>query len=86
MTFGRRVRQYDHPMNRHSAIIDGLGGTQRVASLLRLKPDTVRKWHERGIPFRHWHRIIALAPNLTPEQLDRSKPRGIQARGRDCAA
>jgi hypothetical protein len=72
-------------MNRHSAIIDGLGGTQRVASLLRLKEDTVRKWHERGIPSRHWHRLIALSPRLTAEYLERTKPRGVQAR-RDCAA
>lgn len=72
-------------MNRHAAIIDGLGGTQRVASLLRLKADTVRKWQTRGIPSQHWHRIIALTPGLTAEILDRTKPREVQPRCREAA-
>jgi hypothetical protein len=72
-------------MNRHAAVIEDLGGTHRLASLLRLKVDTVRKWQERGIPFRHWHRVIALDPTLTPEYLDRTKPRGVQARCRHAA-
>jgi hypothetical protein len=67
-------------MTRHAGIIDNLGGTQRVASLLRLKADTVRKWGERGIPSKHWHRIIALLPELTAEYLDRTKPVGVQSR------
>lgn len=67
-------------MNRHAGIIENLGGTHRLASLLRLKVDTVRKWQERGIPSRHWHRIMALAPELTAEYLDRTKPQGVQAR------
>lgn len=67
-------------MNRHSALLEALGGTQRVASLLQLQADTVRKWHVRGIPARHWHRIIALRPSLTPEYLERTKPQGVQAR------
>lgn len=69
-------------MNRHRAIIDGLGGVQRVATVLRLKEDTVRKWLIRGIPSKHWHRLIALAPNLTAEYLDRTKPVRVQAHPR----
>lgn len=67
-------------MNRHAGIIEGLGGVQRLASLLQLNYDTVRKWQTRGIPSAHWHRVIALNPRLTPEFLDRTKPRGVQAR------
>jgi hypothetical protein len=67
-------------MNRHAGIIEGLGGTQRVASLLRLNYDTVRKWKTRGIPWKHWHRIQALAPQLTADYLDRTKPVGVQAK------
>jgi len=69
-------------MSRHAAILDSLGGHQRVASLLGLKVDTVGKWRERGIPYRHWHRVIALDPGLTPEFLDRTKPVGVQSRCR----
>jgi hypothetical protein len=78
--------EYGSLMTRHSAILDSLGGHQRVASLLGLKVDTVLKWRVRGIPFRHWHRVIALQPNLTPEYLDRTKPRGVQSRHRRCEA
>lgn len=67
-------------MNRHAAILDRLGGHQRVASLLGLNVNSVGKWRSRGIPARHWHRIIALSPGLTPDYLDRTKPRGVQRR------
>lgn len=69
-------------MNRHKVIIEDLGGVSRVAGLLRLKEDTVRKWLIRGIPSKHWHRLIALSPKLTAEQLDRTKPWGVQAKSR----
>jgi hypothetical protein len=72
-------------MSRHSAILDSLGGHVRVASLLGLRENTVSKWRRRGIPFRHWHRVIALDPTLTPEYLDRTKPRGVQSRCRAAA-
>lgn len=86
MTFGRQVRHYGRIVNRHAGIIDGLGGVQRLASLLRLKVDTVRKWQTRGIPSKHWHRIQALSPSLTPEYLDRTKPLGVQSKRRRRAA
>ena len=57
-----------------------LGGSKRVASLLGLKENTVGKWRVRGIPAHHWHRMIALSPGLTPEYLDRTKPRRPQRR------
>jgi hypothetical protein len=69
-------------MNRHAAIIDQLGGRAFVANVLGLKDETVKKWKVRGIPARHWHRIIALAPELSAELLDRTKPRGTQRRPR----
>jgi len=72
-------------MSRHAAILDSLGGHQRVASLLGLKPDTVFKWRERGIPYRHWHRMLALRPDLTADYLDRTKPKGVQSRRRMAA-
>jgi DNA-binding transcriptional regulator YdaS (Cro superfamily) len=66
--------------NRHARIVETLGGSTRVAGLLGLKENTVSKWKRRGIPSHHWHRVIALAPDLTPELLDRTKPRGAQRR------
>ena len=67
-------------MNRHARILEELGGHKRVASLFGIPENTVGKWRRRGIPSRHWHRIIALAPELTPEDLDRTKPRHPQRR------
>ena len=69
-------------MNRHARILVSLGGPTRVAGLLGLKENTVSKWRVRGIPAEHWHRIIALAPDLTPEYLHRTKPRGSQQQRR----
>ena len=66
--------------NRHARIVEALGGSTRVASLLGLKENTVSKWKARGIPAHHWHRVIALDPALTPELLDRTKPRYPQRR------
>ena len=81
LTRGHGVRQCGSLMNRrHARIVEGLGGSARVASLLGLKENTVSKWKVRGIPSQHWHRVIALAPDLTPELLDRTKPRGAQRR------
>jgi hypothetical protein len=67
-------------VHRHARIMDELGGAQRLASLLRMKENSVRKWRARGIPARHWHRIVALMPELSAEDLDRTKPRGAQRR------
>ena len=67
-------------MNRHAAILERLGGHKRVASLFGMRTNTVGKWRERGIPAHHWHRIIALSPDITPEYLQDTKPRGVQGR------
>lgn len=67
-------------MNRHAAILEQLGGRLTVANLLGLRDEAVKKWYQRGIPSRHWHRIIALDPDLTPEYLSRTKPVGVQSR------
>jgi transposase-like protein len=67
-------------MNRHARILEELGGHKRVAGLFGIAENTVSKWRRRGIPARHWHRIVALEPTLTPEYLDRTKPRGTQRR------
>jgi hypothetical protein len=72
-------------MNRHARILADLGGHQRVAALFGMPENTVGKWRVRGIPSRHWHRIIALSPDLTPEYLDRTKPRGAQRRCQEAA-
>jgi len=86
LTCGHRVPQCGSLMNRrHARIVEMLGGSTRVASLLGLKENTVSKWKARGIPSQHWHRIIALSPDLTPEYLDRTKPRGAQRRCQEAA-
>ena len=51
-----------------------------MAGLLRMRENTVSKWRVRGIPASHWHRIAAIAPEITPEYLARTKPRGVQSR------
>jgi hypothetical protein len=61
-------------MNRHGAILNKIGGRTCLASVLGLKPETVKSWYKRGIPARYWHRIAALKPGLTAEYLERTKP------------
>lgn len=68
--------------NRHAAILDRLGGHKRVATLLGMQVNSVGKWRVRGIPSRHWHRIIALAPSITADYLERTKPRAGGCRTR----
>ena len=65
-------------MNRHGAILNKVGGRSTLAETLGLKPETVKSWYKRGIPARYWHRIAALKPGLTIEQLERTKPHGAQ--------
>lgn len=60
--------------NRHRAVLDGLGGAERLASQLGVTAVAVRQWYYRGIPPRYWHRIAALSQDVTPEYLDISKP------------
>lgn len=71
---------YGNVTNRHAAILKRLGGHKRVASLFGLKMNTVGKWRHRGIPSKHWHRFVALSPDLTPEMLERTKPRARNGR------
>ena len=86
LTCGHTVLQCGSLMNRrHARIVEALGGSTRVASLLGLKENTVSKWKARGIPAHHWHRVIALSPDLTPEFLERTKPRGAQRRCQEAA-
>lgn len=80
LTYGRVVLLCGNLMNRHARILEALGGHKRVASLFGMHENTVSKWRVRGIPARHWHRIVALEPAITPEYLDRTKPRGAQRR------
>lgn len=68
-------------MNRHAAILERLGGYQRVASLFGLRVNTVSKWRLRGIPAQHWHRITALEPELTADYLERTRPRRRRRNG-----
>ena len=62
-------------MNRHARILEDLGGYKRVASLFGMKENSVAKWRARGIPSQHWHRILAVAHDLTLEDLAHGKPR-----------
>lgn len=61
-------------MTRHGAILNKIGGRNTLASVLGLKPETVKSWYKRGIPARYWHRVAALKPGLTIEHLERTKP------------
>ena len=67
-------------VTRPGAILTPLGERKSVPNLFAQQSEPVKKWYGRGIPYRHWHRIIALNPELTPEYLDRTKPRFVQRR------
>jgi hypothetical protein len=67
-------------MNRHAALIDKLGGSAHLASVLGIQAETTKKWPARGIPARHWHKIVALSPGLTAAWLEKTKPIGVQSR------
>lgn len=67
-------------MNRHAVLIERLGGAAYLASVLGINVAAVQKWPVRGIPARHWHRIVAISPGTTPEWLARTKPVGVQSR------
>lgn len=69
-------------MNRHAALIKRLGGYGHLADILGVELQAVKKWPIRGIPSRHWHKIVALAPDITAEWLARTKPVGVQSRRR----
>jgi len=68
--------------NRHAALIGRLGGYTHLASVLGIQAETTKKWLRRGIPARHWHKVCALQPGLTPAWLERTKPNGAQAKRR----
>jgi hypothetical protein len=67
-------------LNRHAALIDKLGGYAHLASILGLDAETTKKWPQRGIPSRHWHKVMALAPHVTAAWLEKHKPVGVQAK------
>lgn len=45
----------------HEQVIQALGGYRRLAGLFRLDVTATFKWRARGIPARHWRRIVDLA-------------------------
>lgn len=63
---------------RHKSLIKALGGYRSVAKFIKCDPTTVHKWQHRGIPARHWVRLMRLAERhgvpIRPEQLERSAP------------
>ena len=61
-------------MTRHGRFLNDLGGKTALATVLGLRAETVKSWYKRGIPAKFWHRIAALNPRLTPEELARTKP------------
>ena len=69
-------------MNRHAVLIERLGGATYLASILGVNLAAVQKWPIRGIPARHWHRVMALSPGTTAEWLARTKPVGVQRKRR----
>ena len=70
-------------MNRHAALIRQLGGPRTLADILGVEIEAAKKWPLRGIPSRHWHKIIALAPEITADYLSRTKPKGVQSKRRN---
>jgi hypothetical protein len=68
--------------NLHAEVIRQIGGRAYLAGVLCLQVETVKSWQKRGIPARYWHRVIELAalklPNLTFDDLDRTKPTAVR--------
>jgi hypothetical protein len=59
-------------------MINALGGYRDLARRLAMNPVVVWRWQERGIPSRHWPRLIELAaeggvPGITADTLMRSR-------------
>jgi hypothetical protein len=69
-------------MNRHAVLIERLGGATELAMILGINVAAVHKWPLRGIPAKHWHKIMALDPSVSAMWLERTKPRGVQAKPR----
>lgn len=53
----------------HSAVIDQLGGTTRVAELCRVTTQAVSKWRREGIPEARLMYLQAIRPELTWDEL-----------------
>lgn len=45
----------------HRQIVNALGGYRIIASDLGLSPVAVWRWQQRGIPAKHWPRVIEMA-------------------------
>jgi hypothetical protein len=75
----------DMCQNYHATVIRTLGGRAVVADALGLNRESVKSWSDpqRGIPARHWHRVVELAqgriPGLTVAALAQTKPSVAQA-------
>lgn len=68
------------PEGFHADVIRRLGGTTKIAKAIGLTKSVLTKWPVRGIPSRHWLRIIemgalSLPPVIiTARELDCSRP------------
>jgi hypothetical protein len=51
-----------------SAIIDELGGTSAIASMLGIKPPSVSEWRVKGIPPSRRQTLSLLFPDKTPSE------------------
>lgn len=65
-------------MQTHRQIVNALGGYRFIASALGVSAVAAWRWQERGIPAKHWPRLIEMAAErgvaeITPETLMRSR-------------
>ena len=64
----------------HGDLIRRIGGKTWLAGALGLDRGIVTRWHERGIPSKYWHRVVAIGASLNPpvivtaDDLERTKP------------
>jgi len=68
------------PGRTHDQIIKALGGKTRLAGLIGLPTERLKKWHSRGVPYKYWPQVIEIGAAMKPpvvithRELEDTKP------------
>lgn len=67
----------------HYEVIAAFGGPRPLAAAIGIDPALSTHWVQRGIPAKHWHKVVNVAvariPTLTIDDLERTKPTKVTA-------
>jgi hypothetical protein len=64
-------------MSTHLEVIAAFGGIRPLAEAIGVEPKQAIHWGRRGIPAKHWHKVVKVAPDalgVTVDDLERTKP------------